>query len=246
MNNRKTTRIIFDKDYYVLQAIINSDKFKKKLREFYQVFSTAGIPIPETGFPTVKDYHEWLHQASEKSLDYHEMLDDILLDFGVNNNGDNSKAIHQGLVWYMIFGYKISPTKPTYSIGTEISPDKTSALLKLTVFPFTTYEDVENDVKRYITLVKLELNESKIKKNKPWTTFERDFKVYEAFLKAKEDIKNGIQVNQEDKSKSPYITVIYYSEYEKIKQEYGYEDLDGRVREIVSRCKRYLGDLKLL
>jgi hypothetical protein len=230
----KDTRIIFDKNFYTLQAILNSKKFKGLSDKFYFKLEKAGVPIPMEGFKTVKELDAWDEIARKKNIYYPGMIDDILDEFNVVQSKDK---IRLGLSWYFYHGKKKAPIQFTYSQLFEIADDKKSLNVSLTIFPWTTKQDVMGDLWERIEMSQKELVDYRgNSRNREWITFERDLKIYELYLNLKKK-----------KTKTIYLELAVHPKFKKIAKEFkAGESIEESVSPIVSKCRRYLSGINLI
>jgi len=237
----KGTRIIYDKDFYTIQAIMLSKKFVRLEKQFHNSLKAEGISFPKNGFKTVNEYHAWQDKYADKLPDsYYGFMENILEEFGIKAED----KFRQGLSWYFLFGHKKAPIKGSYKIGSEISDDKQTVEVSLTIFPWTKKEDLEN-IWMHIEPLQV-LLPGYVKRNREWITFERDFKVYELFIKVVRDLEKGKKPDAREKSVSAYVNIQYYPEFETIKKKYKSVNLEDSIISIVSRCRKEFGFLKLL
>ncbi|OGC59951.1 hypothetical protein A3A70_02915 [candidate division WWE3 bacterium RIFCSPLOWO2_01_FULL_42_11] len=238
----KDTRIFFEKSYYVLQGILKSKKFQEKLNKYIAEMEKAGYPIPKNGFPTVAKYNEWAEKVSKANIYQYSFIDVILEDFNVR---DNAEQIRKGIVWNVFLGKNTPPLNPTIGYSSKINKEENYIDLSIRFYAWSTKKEVE-EVWGYINGLRAHLPAYKEDtKNKPWEEFERDFTVYELFLKVKEDIKKGIIKNKQDKSRSPYMQINYYPEFADLKKRHG-DKLEDQISPIVSRCNKIFKNLNII
>ncbi len=243
MAKRRLTRIIYDEEFYIFQAFLLSKKFRKIEEQIRQELKENGTPLPEKGFQSVKEYHNFIEKlhVNEKVLELQEKIENVLEEFGLNRKDE---LYELGLRWYFLFGFKKPPLRPPYGWSFDLPEDKRSAKITLTIFPWTTKDDVVDDVWSHIKRVQKDLIGYK-PRNREWKTFERDFKIYQLFLKVKSNVKRGIKIDPTQDSKSPYSHIFDHPEFKKIKREYGPKSLDDSVGFIISRCRKALHKLNL-
>lgn len=230
----KDTRVLFDKDYYSLQAVINSKKFEGMFAEFKKEMKAKGFPLPEKGFETAKEYHEWSNKAHSKDIYYEGFIEKVIREFKLEKN---KSKLQLGLQWYVYFGKKKAPIKPTHAKLITLDDDKQSISVHITVYPWTRKVDLIDDLWERIEIEQQNLVEYKnSKRNREWDTFERDLRIYELFLNTK-------KVN----SKSVYKRLVEDPEFKKIAEEYDAGvSIEESVGTIITRCKRNLGDINLI
>lgn len=240
MKKYKRTPIIFDKDFYTLQAIMLSKKFARLKDNFYKELKDKGCPMPEKGFSSAKEYHAWRDEYKNKLPAYYSMMEDILKEFGVAPDGE----YRNGLSFYFLFKENKPPIKPQYKIGSYIAEDKQSLEVSLTIYPWTRKESLQ-DIWEWIEPAQKRL-QGYITRNREWEMFERNFKLYELFLQVEKDLEKGIKVNEKEESKSPYVNIVHYPEFEKIKVDYATHNLEDYVVDIVSDYKKKLQHIQIL
>lgn len=231
----KDTRILFDSDFYTLQAVLNSKKFNLMIDEFGQEMKSKGIPFPSNGFKTVKEYHEWSAKAHAKDIYYEGFIDNVIKEFSLEK--ENEDKFQLGLQWYVYFGKKKAPIKFTHGKQIGILNDEQSVKVSLTIYPWTVKEDVFDGLWEKIETEQHKLVEYKDgKRNREWENFERDFKIYELFLSIKKE-----------NSKSVYRRLVEHAEFKKIVKELNEgKNIDDSVGTIITRCKRHLKDIDLI
>lgn len=238
----KNTRKIFEDSFYVLQGILRSNKFQNKLAKYKIEMEKAGYPIPENGFPTVKEYNEWAARISQANIYQYSFIYAILEDFNVQESLESTRL---GLIWNVFLGESTPPLKPTISYTSQVNKKENFIDLNIRFYAWSTKKEID-EVWEYLNELRTQLPAYKGNtKNKVWETFERDFAVYELLLKVKEDIRNGILKDKTDKSKSPYMQINYYPEFEALKKKYG-DQLEDQVSPIVSRCNKVFKNLNIL
>ncbi len=231
----KDTRILFENDFYTLQAVLNSKKFNLLFDKFTQEMKSKGLLFPPDGFKTAKEYHEWSIKAHAKDIYYEGFIDSVIKEFNLKK--EDKDKFQLGLQWYIYFGKKKAPIKFTHGKQIGILNDKQSVKVSLTIYPWTIKEDVFDGLWEKIEAEQQKLVEYKGgKRNREWKTFERDFVIYELYL----NIKKG-------NSKSIYKRLVEHPEFKKIveKSEAG-KSIDESVGTIITRCKRNLGELNLI
>ncbi|GEM_PF-5244535 len=231
----KDTRIIFDKDFYTLQAVLNSNKFELLFAKFKQEMKSKGLPFPSNGFKTVKEYHEWGTKAHAKGIYYEGFIEDAIEEFNVKE--ESREKFQLGIQWYIYFGRKEAPIQFTSGRLINISNDKQSVKVELMVYPWTVKADAFKGLWNEIEAEQQKLLVYKSeKRNREWETFERDFKIYELFLNLK----------RED-SKSVYRRLVEDPEFKKIIDEFKHgKSIDESMGTIITRCRRNLRELNLI
>ncbi len=231
----KDSRILFDRDYYVLQAVLNSGKFERMFANFRREMKSKGLLFPQKGFKTAKEYHEWGTKAHAKDIYYEGFIDNVIKEFGLKKEAKEKYRI--GLQWYVYFGHKKAPIKFTHAKRINISNDKESVEVSLTVYPWTVKEDIMGGL-----WGRIEAEQQKLlgyrdqKRNREWETFERDFKIYELFLRIKKE-----------NSKSVYRRLVEHPEFGQIVKTYkAGKSIDEAVGTIITRCKRAFDEINLL
>lgn len=229
----KDTRVIFDKDFYTLQAVFNSKKFSRLLNDFYEDMSEQGLPYPKDGFKSVKDRNNWSERTRAKGIYYEKIFDDIFKAFGL---GKTKEKYTLGLMWYVYFGHKKAPIQFTQGKLVKVAEDKRSLKVTLTIFPWTKKEDLKDLWSNISQKQEKLLGYKKGERNREWTTFERDLRIYEIYLKLK---RSGAR---------PIIDkVIESPEFERVKADFKAPDsIDERVGSIISNCRSVLGKINLL
>ncbi len=237
----RPTRTIFEDDYYVLPAILHSKKFKSMLLDFKDFANKAGFPLLETGFKTASDYQDWSRNLIKKDISSDMFLEGVLNEFSIRYNREQIKI---GLKWNVFFNQKDPPIKGIshYIVTADTENEYLDVTIRLSAS--STKKELE-EVWEEIDKQRKSLKGYKNTKNKPWENFERDFAVYELFLKVKDNIKRDVFKNQIDKSKSPYVQIYYYPEFEQIKKRYG-ASVEDNISFIVSRCSKILRNVNLL
>lgn len=237
--NMRDTRTIYEDDYYILSGILHSKKFQNALNVFKEKVNKTGSPLPNEGFKTARLYQGWAHKLLEAGIDSETFLDNQLDNFNVKNRRDEIKL---GLKFAIFFGKKNPPIKGTlsYSVTSNLENDSIEAIIQLKAW--STKEDFE-EVWKEIDEQRRKLPNFQDTKNKPWETFERDFKVYELFLQVKKDIESGIYKSPNEKS--PYRQIAYYPEFEALTEKFG-EDFEFNLRNIISRCEKDFKNLNIL
>lgn len=235
MNKMTNTRIIFDKDFYILQAVLNSNKFGRLFTKFRQEMELKGLPFPQRGFKTVKEYHEWSIKAHVKDIYYEGFIENAIKEFNVKE--EHREKFQLGLQWYVYFGRKEAPIQFTHGKLINISNDNQSVKVELSVYPWTVKKDIIDGLWKEIEAEQQNLVEYKSgKRNREWETFERNFKIYEIYLNLK---KQKIRPIIDNLIESP--------KFKKLKSEYKIpKTLDERLGSVISRCKKALGNLNLL
>lgn len=231
----KDTRILFDQDFYLLQAVLTSKKFKRMFDKFILEMDSKGLPFPVGGFKTAKEYHEWSNQAHAKDIHHEEFIDSVIKKF--NLNIDHKDKFQLGLQWYLYFGQKKAPIRPTHTKQIGISKDKQVVEVSLTIFPWTIKEDVVDGLWK-----KIEIEQEKLvhykggKRNREFDTFERDFKIYEHYL-----------ILEKRKTKSIYKALIDSNEFNQILEIYkAGKSIDESLGPIITKYKLLLGSIDLV
>lgn len=221
--DRKTlTRPIYDKNFYLAQAIINSKKFAVQKQILKDKLQKMGKPISDNGF-SVEEYFKWTREGNVLTH-HHSLVDDLIRSFGITNIDEE---LHNSIFVNIFFNIKKAPQKPTHGTGIELEPEKGRGILKLIIFPWTIGKDVEEDVKKLVKEIK-ELLKSTYKKNKEWENFDRDIKIYEIYQK----------VSQEQKPKKiTYKDIKDNDKYQKILDRYGHIN-NNEFGQILLRCRR--------
>lgn len=231
----KDTRISFDKDFYALQAVLNSNKFGRLFAKFRQEMKSKGLPFPQKGFKTVKEYHEWRTKVHAKDIYYEGFIENVVKEFGLKKEAKEKYRI--GLQWYVYFGRKEAPIKFTHAKLISTSNDKKSVEVVFTIYPWTVKDDIIGGLWE-----RIEVEQQKLvgyrgqKRNREWKTFERDLKIYELFLRIKKE-----------NPKSVYRRLVEHPEFGQIVKTYkAGESIDDAVGTIITRCKRAFGEINLL
>lgn len=220
-DKKNTTRLIYDKNFYLAQAIINSKKFAVQKQIMKDKLQKMGKPIPDNGF-SVNEYFKWTKEGNVLTH-HHALIDDLIHSFGLTFI---NKEVHDSIFYAIFFNKEGAPQKPTHGTGIELQPEKNRGILKLIIFPWTIDKDVEKDTKRLVKQIK-KLLKSTYKKNKEWENFDRDLKIYEIFQKLKKQ-----------NTKSIYKTLLNNNDFNKIVNRNFNEDT---IFEIIKRCKKYFG-----
>ncbi len=229
----KDTRILFDQDYYLLQAVLNSKKFKSMFDKFVLEMNSKGLTFPLKGFKTAKDYHDWRAKAYAKN-EYGSFVGDVIKKFSVNNNREKFKL---GLEWFIYFGKKKAPIKPTQGKQISISNDMQVVEVSLTIYPWTIKEDVMDDLWKKIEIEQKKLGNYKSgNRNRESIVFEREFKIYELYL-----------ILKKNKTKSIYKTLIESNEFKQILENYDHgESIYDSIGPLVTKYNRLLGSIDLV
>ncbi len=236
MSIRKNTRLIFDRDFYILQGIFSTDKYKRVEAQVKKQLVDLGLPIPKTGFTVAKEYMEWYEKVKNKGLNPKDFLKEIASKFGIDIE---NTALELGLRRKFFFNSAETQTKPLI----RLKEDNDGLWLKIA--PWTKKEDLINFWEKEIKPLQKNLRGYR-GKEKPWENFDKDFKVYMLFLRVKQDLQKGIKKHPAIKSNSPYTNIAYYPEFDAIKKIYHDNNLEDELRSIVSRCRKVFGNLQLL
>lgn len=230
----KPTRILFSKEYYILQAILNSSKFKVFFDVFRSEVMSKGIVFPEHGFKTAKEYHSWSNRAHLKNIHYEGFADKIIKEFKVS---ERKNEIRLGIQWHVYYGKKKAPIRPTHSELITIDENKQAINVNIKIYPWTIKDDVFDGLWKKIESEQEQLvNRESGKRNRELDTFERDFKIYELYLNLKKK-----------KKKSIYKALIDSDEFKQILEIYKPgESIYDSLGPIVTRYKRLLGNIDLI
>ncbi len=229
----KNTRILFSKAYYTLQAILNSKKFEKLFEIFKEEMESKGFGMPVGGFKTATDFHEWRENAYRKSIYPDGFINKMIKEFGVEKDKDK---IVLGLQWYVYFGKKIAPIESTHKKLSKVTSDGETIGVSLTIYPWTVKEDIVDDIWDQVIYLRKKLITKSKERNREWDTFERDFKVYELYLKLKESSQ-----------KSTYKRLVEDPEFEKIAIKYNAgKSFDESIGSIITRCTRQIHKISFL
>lgn len=83
MQQKKTRREIYDKNYYIAQTLLQNPKFQKRIQWLKDTFARFGCPIPASGFKTQQEYTEWnegfwtIFGKLEESQEYKNKIKEI-------------------------------------------------------------------------------------------------------------------------------------------------------------------------
>lgn len=221
IKNKNITRIIFDKDFYLVQAILKSKKFIIQRQILKDKLKAIGKPIPDNGFKTPVEYFKWTKQGNVLTH-FHSLIDDLIRSFGIKNI---KKEIHDAIFYSIFFNLDHAPLRPTHGAGIKLEPGKNRGILKLIIYPWTIDKDVEEDVKKSIKQIKA-LLKSSYKKNKEWENFNRDYSIYELYQK----------ICKENNNKITYKEIKDNPEYQRILDRYG-KISNNEFSQILLRCK---------
>lgn len=232
--NINSPRLIYDNDYYTLLGIFQTSKYELAENSVRKKLSNLGLSIPKDGFPSAKEYNVWLKKAEGMGVDYKYFLREMASAF----NLDIEDSIYRISLWRKLFFNNNSPqTKPLIRFKED------SGGLWLRINPWTKKEDIVNFWDKEIKPILETLLEYR-GKEKPWVTFDRDFKLYLLYLRACRDIKAGIKINKTEKSKSPYFNMPNYPEFELLTK--GLKDPEDQIRSIIPRCQKVFKDIQLI
>lgn len=229
----KSTRVLFNNTYYTLQAILASEKFQTMFDKFRQEMKSKGFPIPEGGFKTAEEYHKWSDKTHKKDIYFESFIEKVIKEFKIENE---KEKIQLGLQWFVYFGKKVAPVEPTYKKLASLSSDGNTINVSLTIYPWTIKDDITNDLWNQVEYLQKQLFEKSNLRNREWDTFERDFKIYELYLKLKGE-----------SPKSVYKRLVEDPEFEKIAKKYkAGSSFDETIGTIVSRFGKKIHKISLI
>ena len=256
MNSLKPTRLIFDDDHYIFQAIVTSIKFKKRLDAFNIILRNLNVPIPNNGFPMVKDYHAWKYNLYKVS-DFMEdsFIEDVLSEFGVEPKSEASEKFKIGLKFYIYFGEKNPPLKSPIGFKYDFNSDKIAPdgkvldrkieALWVRIYPWTTQEEYEDYW--WTVKEKKKLLPKYRGKNKQWEYFKRDLEIYKIYLRIKDPSKiNQIDEKTTGRDSKDSINLTYESsDVKKLEGNKNIKITYEMVEKAIKRCKKLLGQINL-
>jgi len=238
---KKERRSVLDKDYYILQAMYRSSKFRRLVKAFLDKFAELGVPIPKERFKTVAEYHKWAKEL--KKLNHYPTLGEILSAFSLDPKNDTYLA---ALAFKIYFNREPKHHKSLTAIKWDDTKDPPELWIKVPSYLRTKHI---SDIWPYIQFYQRKLPSDRIR-YKPWISFERDFTLYELYLRVRQNISKGklkkeVQTKHGHASKSVLRQMEAYPEFREIAEEEGVITND-MIIEAVKECKRRLGPLELL
>jgi|GEM_PF-4322953 len=239
----------FSDEYYVIDAIRLSGKYKKLKNELLEELGQLGLEIPINGFSSTKEFNEWTKKLSYIGKSTKEIVYKIINEFDLDKNNNLLQLGLRDLLFFGATGLFV----PSILYNSEFDKQG-NIFIQLKIGPKTTKNDLDN-----LELWKIVKNirENGIKsfkktKNKEWENFSRDLEVYKLYLTVKEKIKNGNNKFATSKRELISKSAIYSMQFEKefvlIEEKYGINDgkLFEQIRSIVHRCKKVFGKTRLL
>ncbi len=230
----KNTRVPYDANFYRLSAIMYSDKYEKLTSKILIYFQSLNCPIPRERFKTVREYHAWIDKYKAKISNKYDaptpasLLESILVNFGLDPKNESYSL----RLWWKFF-FDIDQG-PVIGVNTpKVKWDEGELWLKLP--DWTRKEDYES----WWNIIEEELVKFAFrrKKDKIKPTFQRDFLVYQLYLKAKSDPDNlGSIVDKMSK----------YPEYDDLSKQFASGNFDDNIRSISSKFNKLLKNVNIL
>lgn len=231
-------RIIFNDDFYKVTATILSTKFKHYKKELIDKYKNLDCPVPEEGFSDYKSYQEWYRKMIKSGYNLGEDINKILKSFNLDTNNE---SFRNNLVKEIFL--KIKPWESTVYDETPIKlitrNDKGSKELWVKIELWTKKGDY---IKLWDLIENIQKNLKGYRgKEKFRTTFERDFKVYQLYLKTR--LKNsGIKLSQQ----KTYDLMQKDDEYFELMDKFKNGNIDNKIRSIISRFNKLLSNINIL
>ncbi len=241
-------RKIYNEKYYRAKELILSKKFQERVQQLKNGLESLGWPIPKGGFKKYPEYLDWrkkyrsfyLNQLKNQenennpeslSKPYDDSLKDILQEFGIDPTDHD---FYEFIEHYMFFEQENFATG-LFSILWQRNEKTGKMELFIQLLGNTRKEDI---IKHWDIISKQQkyLPDYK-KRNKPWSTFERDNKIYEAYLELKK--KRSGKRSSIKKSERAIDDELF----SKFIPEYGELELQ-HIRAIVKRVKKFRGSRK--
>lgn len=239
----------FSNEYYIVDAIRHSNKWKRLKAKVNEELNVIGLPIPSDGFKSAKEYSDWTKKLVFNCKSSKEITNNVFDEFNLDKS---NRYLQLGIRDLLFFG-STGQFTPNIQYSTEFDKDK-NVYLNLKIYPWTTKMDLETlEVWKIIENVRLNgIKNFKKSKNKEWENFSRDLEMYKLYLTVKEKIKNGNNKFATSKreliSKSAIYSMQFEKEFALIEEKYGINDgkLFEQIRSIVHRCKKVFGKTRLL
>ncbi|MBI3887989.1 hypothetical protein HY310_02880 [Candidatus Microgenomates bacterium] len=233
--NMKSTRLIFNDDFYRLSAVLLSNKFLKLKDEILKRYANMGLPVPSSGFSKLEEYIVWLKKAIKLKNTFDlpgAVVEDVLRKFNLNPKDENNR---NGLTAKLFFNKELWQESP-YSknpINLVIRGRGESRELWVKIEPWTKKTDY---VRLWGSIQSTQRTLTGYRgKEKFQPTFKRDFEVYQLYL----EVKNvgGKQVLRSMSSHPDYYTLA---------DQFVEGDIDGQLRSIKSRFNKLLAGIDIL
>ena len=261
MNKIKNNRVIYDNDYYILQAIILSEKYSLFINDIKRKLENVGFPIPDGGFKNTKEFLKWQDEIIKTP--YHHYVgffDELLENFNITQQSLNLNydKLFQGLKFNFFYGKKEFLPKPTIG-GPRFNLDDNNKpiSIRLSVFANATKEDYIN-AWEHISMLQRDLkdykkDQGKKERNTKKRDPKHDIQIYLLYKKVKQNIKNGI-INPNIKtntrniiSKNVIDQMRGYDEFKKIlKESKTIVFIDDQIKEIWKVYNKYLKNINFL
>lgn len=231
----KSVRHVYNDDFYKITAVLLSKKFLVLEKELQNSYDKANLSLPEKGFSGEEQYREWLKKAMTLPNSPGKGIEDILALFNLDPKSEYYRNCLTTRVFFHKMPWEQSPySQPPIELTTRDKDAPKELWVK--IYPWTkkseyvklwaSIKDVQKTLPGYRGKEKLKI------------TFERNFAVYQLYLKAKRDIENNN--NSEKLSIEDQMTT--YPEYESISKKFKGEDFSDNIRSITSDLnKRLLG-----
>lgn len=231
-----SVRHVYNDDFYKITAVLLSKKFLTLAKELQNNYSEVNLSIPEKGFISEKSYREWLKKALSLPTPPGKNIEDILIKFNLDPKSESYRNYLTARLFFYKMPWEQSPyTQSPIELITHINGPSNGLWVK--IYPWTKKEDYTQlwqsikDIQRTLPGYR--------GKEKFQITFERNFAVYQLYLKAKKDLEaSSEKLSIEDK-------MITYPEYKSIAKQFSGGDFFDNLRSIISDFNKLLQGVNL-
>jgi hypothetical protein len=234
----KKIRPVYNQAFYVVEAILKSEKFQGIYAEYQGALHSKHLDIPLNGFTSPDEYEKWQTKSTLEKLSPHTFIHGVIRAFKVS--GEVRTSVLIALRWKLFFKQDEPHTKaPKFYFSENYDETKRTLDILVRVYEWTTKEDLE-DLWKFIESAKKEKTDWVKQKNKKWESIDRDLAIYLLYLKLSNDENKPI--------KDLYQKLINSDDYKKIVETYSIPDPEDYLylSKIVSICKSKLGYLSLV
>lgn len=234
MNN---VRQIYNADFYKITAVLLSKKFLVLESEIQSKYTTLTLPFPKKGFNNYDQYSAWLKKARKTKESPGEIIENLLKEF----NLDPKNEYYRNCVTARLFFHKQPWEESPYSqphIELITRKNDTTKELWVKIHPWTKKADY---MKLWSSIKGIQRTLPGYRgKEKFQVTFERNFAVYQLYLKAKRDLETSSEkLSIEEK-------MATYPEHESITKQFSDGDFFDNIRSITSDFNKLLKGIDIL
>ena len=234
MNN---VRQIYNADFYKITAVLLSKKFLVLESEIQSKYATLNLALPKKGFSNYDQYSAWLKKAMEVKESPGEIIENTLKQFNLDPKNEYYRNCLTAHLFFHKQPWEESPyLQPHIELITRKNDNTKELWVK--IHPWTKKADY---MKLWPSIKGIQRTLPGYRgKEKFQITFERNFTVYQLYLKAKKDLEmNSEKLSIEEK-------MATHPEYESIAKQFRDGDFSDNLRSITSDFNKLLNGIDIL